>query len=328
MYIGGTDASAMHVLAWELVDNAVAEHVEGFATCIRVRIDGTWIEVEDDGRGIPVDPMPEGGAPALEVLCTRLGRGLHHFGVGGVSALASELDAEVWRDGRHYRLRLSRGQVLGPLEDLGATSRHGTRISFTPDFDILDRAVWNRDAITKRLRETAAAHPDLTLMLGGDAFRCPQGMADHVRYRGGSARLLHDPIRITGTHDDIAVDAAFMWTDATGVDATSIVNCWPVCSGSHFDGLSDAMFNAMSRFEPVRLAGVYRPAFHEVVDRGLVVAMYLEMRDPWFRSQTRGHLANPAARDAVAAIVTEPLHAALASDARLRDHLFARMPGR
>jgi DNA gyrase subunit B len=326
MYIGGTDANAMHFLAWELVDRAVDEHVEGFARCIRVRIDGTWIEVDDDGRGIPVDPMPTTGASALEVICTQM-VGLHQLGIPVVSALASELDAEVWRDGRHYRLRVSRGHVLGPLEDLGATSRHGTRISFRPDFEILDRAVWNRDLIAERLREIAAAHPELTLMLGADAFRCPQGMADHVRHRARGARLLHEPIRICGTHDDIAVEVALAWTDAPGVDATSMVNRWASRSGSHFDGMSDAMFDAVSRLDPVRLAGVFRPAFHEVVDRGFVAAIRLDMRDPQFTSQMRC-LANPAARDAVAAVVTEPLHAALASDARLRDHLFARMPSR
>jgi DNA gyrase subunit B len=245
-----------------------------------------------------------------------------------VSALASELDAEVWRDGRHYRLRLSRGHVLGPLEDLGATSRRGTRISFKPDFDILDRAVWNRDAITERLREIAAGHPELTLMLGADAFRCPQGMADHVRHRARGARLLHEPIRICGTHDGIAIEVALAWTDATCVDATSLVNRWAPRSGSHFDGMSDAMFEAVSRLEPARLAGVYRPAFHEVVDRGLVMAIHLDMRDPQLTSHTRGRLTNPVARDAVAAVVTEPLHAAIASDPWLRHHLFARMPGR
>ena len=324
MYIGGTDASAMHVLAWELLDHAVTEHEQGFARCIRVRIDGTWLEVEDDGRGIPVDPMPKTGVPALEFLCTDM-IGLHGRGIPVVSALSSELDAEVWRDGRHHRLRVSRGRALGPLEDLGPTSRRGTRISFTPDFDLIDRAVWNRERIADRLRQLAASHPELTLMLGADAFRCPEGLADHVRHRAGGARLLHEPIRIRGAHDDIAVEVALVWTDADRVDATSIVNRWAPRSGRHFDGLSDAMFEAIRRLAPDRLAGVYRSAFHEVVDRGLVAAIRLDMREPHLTSATHGHLANPAAHDAVAAVVTEPLYAALAGDARLRD-LFARMP--
>jgi DNA gyrase subunit B len=325
MYIGGTDATAMHVLAWQLIDHAVGEHVDGFASCIRVRIDGTWIEVDDDGRGIPVDPMPKTGAPALEVVCTQMA-GLHGFGLPIVSALASELDAEVWRDGRHYRLRVSRGRALAPLEDLGPTSRRGTRISFTPDFDIVDRAVWDRRLIAERLRGIAATHPKLTLMLGADAFRCPQGMADHVRHRAGDARLLHEPIRIHGMHDGIAVDVALAWTGAPGADVTSIVNGRPSTGGTQCDGMSDAMFEALRRIEPSRLAGVYRSAFHEVIDPGLVVAIGLDMPDPRFTCPRRYRLTSSTARDAVVAVVTEPLHAELEADQWLRGHLVARLP--
>ena len=149
MYIGGTDANGLHHLAAEVLDNAMDEAVAGFATRIEMTLaaDGT-LAIEDNGRGIPVDPHPKyKDRSALEVILTTLhagakfsdrvyhtAGGLHGVGLSVVNALAEHLEVEVARDNRVWTQTFQRGQPTGKLEDLGAVrNRRGTKVSFRPD---------------------------------------------------------------------------------------------------------------------------------------------------------------------------------------------------
>jgi len=151
MYIGGTGSAGLHHMLWEIVGNSVDEHLRGHASYVRVEIEGDAISVEDDGRGIPVDPHPQDPARSvLEVVLTTLhasadfradhvhvSPGLVGVGAPVVNALSERLDAEVWRDGRHHQQSYARGIPLGPVRELGRATRTGIRITFRPDFTIL-----------------------------------------------------------------------------------------------------------------------------------------------------------------------------------------------
>jgi topoisomerase IV subunit B len=149
MYIGGTDARALHHLFAEVLDNSMDEAVAGHASRIDVMLeaDGALV-VTDNGRGIPVDPHPKyPGKSALEVVMTVLhaggkfsdkayqtSGGLHGVGVSVVNALSDRLEVEVARDRRLARMRFSRGLPVGGIEDLGPVqNRRGTTVRFHPD---------------------------------------------------------------------------------------------------------------------------------------------------------------------------------------------------
>src|SRR4051794_2331792 len=152
MYIGGTDARALHHLAAEVIDNSMDEAVAGFATRIEVELaPGNRLTVTDNGRGIPVDAHPKySGKSALEVIMTTLhsggkfdgkvystSGGLHGVGVSVVNALSTETIVEVARDKKLYRQTFSRGVATSKLQEVGAApNRRGATVSFTPDPEI------------------------------------------------------------------------------------------------------------------------------------------------------------------------------------------------
>src|SRR5215213_3390225 len=152
MYIGGTDARALHHLAAEVIDNSMDEAVAGHATRIEVTLEpGNRLTVGDNGRGIPVDPHPRfPGKSALEVIMTMLhsggkfdgkaystSGGLHGVGVSVVNALSTDTVVEVARDKLLYRQTLARGLATSKLEEVGAApNRRGTTVAFTPDAEI------------------------------------------------------------------------------------------------------------------------------------------------------------------------------------------------
>ena len=148
MYIGGVGASGLHHLVWEVLDNAVDEAMNGFASNIVVTLhkDGSSITVSDDGRGIPIDKHPATKKSALEVIFTVLhaggkfeagnyktAGGLHGVGASVVNALSRELTATVRRDGQQYEMTFKQGKPAGGLKKIGAARGTGTTVFFKPD---------------------------------------------------------------------------------------------------------------------------------------------------------------------------------------------------
>lgn len=202
MYMGSTDTRGLHHLVYEVVDNAVDEALAGFCDRILVIInrDGS-ITIDDNGRGIPVDLMPQYGKSALEIVLTvlhaggkfdkntyQVSGGLHGVGVSVVNALSSWLDATVYRDGKIYTMQFRQGLVTKPLESRQETQaemevryaerygdrpgRHidyerlrGTRITFQPDRSIFETIEFDYDVLDHRLRELAYLNSGLTIVL-------------------------------------------------------------------------------------------------------------------------------------------------------------------
>ena len=255
MFIGGIGPAGLHNLLWEIVGNAVDEHLRGRASYVRVQINGDAISVDDDGCGIPVDPCPHDPAKSvLELVLTTLhgsvgfrpehvhvGPNLFGAGAAVVNALSERLDAEVWRNGRHYQQRYARGVALGPVRDVGPAMRNGTRITFRPDFTIFEPGTWQRARIKRRLREIAAMCSSFTTILDHTAVRCPDGLADHVRYLARHARPLCEPLRIVGARDGVEVEVAVLWTDAERPCVRGFVGTSQTRCGTHIEGLAEGL---------------------------------------------------------------------------------------
>ena len=152
LYVGELGQCGVNRLVCELMDNAADEAREGYASHIRVVArDDFSVSVEDDGRGITIERMPdEDNKTALEVVFTTLfacncgcdepsghRRGVHGLGVSVVCALSEWLRVETVRDETLYAMRFAAGKALGPLENHGPTTRRGTRVAFLPDASVL-----------------------------------------------------------------------------------------------------------------------------------------------------------------------------------------------
>ena len=180
MYIGSTGTRGLHHLIWEIVDNAIDEASNGYASEITVTLksDGSC-EVTDNGRGIPVDIHPQMGVSAVEVVYTQLhaggkfsdknyaySGGLHGVGASVVNALSEWLVVDVYKDYSHYRQRFESvvdaktgkivsGRPVAPLEKVGNTRRRGTQVCFKPDPRVFEDVRFNSDVVRRRIRELA-----------------------------------------------------------------------------------------------------------------------------------------------------------------------------
>ena len=229
MYIGGTDARALHHLAAEVIDNAMDEAVAGHATRIEVTLEtGNRLTVNDNGRGIPVDAHPKyPGKSALEVIMTTLhsggkfegkaystSGGLHGVGVSVVNALSTETVIEVARDRTLYRQRFSKGVATSPLETVGsAPNRRGTLVSFTPDPEIFGaEANFSPERLYKLTRSKAYLFAGVEIRWHCDpalaspevpeqaVFQFPGGLADHLAEQlNGRPAVTNQPF--TGRQD-------------------------------------------------------------------------------------------------------------------------------
>jgi len=137
MYIGDTGVRGMHHLIYEVVDNAIDEALAGYCDEVSVTIHGDdEVSVFDNGRGIPVDIHPTEKRSALDVVLTvlhsgakfehkvyQISGGLHGVGVSVVNALSERLTAEVFRDGKAYRMDFERGKALGNLARRSSAGR-------------------------------------------------------------------------------------------------------------------------------------------------------------------------------------------------------------
>jgi DNA gyrase subunit B len=179
MYIGSTDTRGLHHLVWEVVDNAVDEHLAGHAKKITVRLltDG-GVEVTDDGRGIPIDEHPTEKMPAVEVALTALhaggkfdqqayavSGGLHGVGVSVVNALSSRTEVEVTRDGSRHTIAFERGPRVDALKKAGKAKGSGTLVRFWPDGEVFETTDLDYATVAQRLRETALLNPGLEIVL-------------------------------------------------------------------------------------------------------------------------------------------------------------------
>ncbi|MDP2891697.1 MAG: DNA topoisomerase subunit B [Bacillota bacterium] len=346
MYVGTTAQRGLHHILWEIVDNAVDEASNGFASEITITLhsDGS-VTVEDNGRGIPVGPHPQLGVSGVEVVFTRLhaggkfnnssyaySGGLHGVGAAVVNALSKWLVAEVSVGGKLYKQEFRTGtdssgkfrigEPVAPLAQIGNARGTSSRITFMPDDTVFEDISFSSELISRRLRELAflTRGVKMTLVderaLLGNAhkkmeFSADGGITDFAAYLNKDKTPLHDnPIHLEGQKDGIIVDIALQYNDSYTEGIFSYVNNIPTTEGgTHETGFKAAITKVMNDY--ARKSGLLKEKDQNLAGEdcreGMTAIISLKMHDIQFEGQTKTRLGNTEARLAVETIVTEQM---------------------
>ncbi len=328
MYIGGTGKAGLHHLVWEVVDNAVDEATNGFATLIEVVLhkDGKTVSVTDNGRGIPVDKHPVKKVSTLEVILTTLhaggkfdgssyitSGGLHGVGSSVVNALSESLVAQVKRDGKLYEQRFARGVPVTKLKTVRSNVRGtGTTITFTPDDEIFERTGFDADTIKDNLEVKTYLNGELRIVFKDEAsgerieYQHEGGIVeylDHLVSEEKTRRVHPDPfiLRQTELEDGLRTELCFVWTEAPKERTVSFVNGIPTRDGgTHEQGLRDGVTKAIRNYIETHDLGQRKlDITADDIREGMIAVLNLYHVDPQFQGQTKEKLNNPEAKNAV-----------------------------
>ncbi|MFL6737408.1 MAG: DNA topoisomerase IV subunit B [Sphingomonas sp.] len=336
MYIGGTDARALHHLAAEVIDNSMDEAVAGYANRIEVTLDRhNRLTIADNGRGIPVEEHPKyPGKSALEVIMTTLhsggkfdgkaystSGGLHGVGVSVVNALSTETIVEVARDKKLYRQTFARGHATSKLQEVGAApNRRGATVSFTPDPEIFGPdAQFSADRLYRLARSKAylfagveirwrcdpsLASPDVPEQA---VFQFPGGLADHLREQlGERPTVTSEPF--TGKQDfpdgQGSAEWAVAWPLFSEGAQSYYCNTIPTPDGgTHEAGLRAALSKGIRAFGELVGNKKAKDITPDDVFNGVELMLSVFIRNPHFQSQTKDRLTSlEAARFVEAAV--------------------------
>ncbi len=342
MYIGDTSSKGLHHCVFEVVDNSIDEALAGFASWVKVTLnrDGS-VTVEDDGRGIPVDIHRTEGVPAVEVILCKLhaggkfdkdtykvSGGLHGVGVSCVNALSDKLEVEIHRDGAAHRMSFSRGVKTSELEQLGASDKHGTKLTFVPDGTIFDTTEFQYDVLSRRLREMAflMGSSGLTIELGtedgerSDTYNYPGGLSDFITFINENKAVLHEQVISIATEttdsesNSVSVELAMQYNDTYREDVHCFVNNINTSEGgTHLSGFRAGLtrsLNTYAKRENLLKANEVAPSGDDFRE-GLAAVLSVKLADPQFESQTKIKLGNREVEGIVSSIVHDQLNTIL-----------------
>lgn len=333
MYIGSTSLKGLHHLVYEIVDNSVDEALAGECSHIEVFInEDNSITVVDDGRGIPVGINKKSGLPAVQVVFTvlhaggkfggggyKVSGGLHGVGASVVNALSKWLEVLVETDGKAYKQRYERGKVVTELEELGATDRHGTTITFLPDEEIFEDTVFDYATIKQRLREMAFLTKGLRISLTDkreegkktDSFHYEGGIMEYVSYLNKNQTVLYDKIiYCEGKKGTVQVEVALQHNDGYNEGCYSFVNNINTPEGgTHLTGFRNALTKTFNEYAKLmKLVKENDPALTgEDIREGMTAIVSIKIPEPQFEGQTKQKLGNSEARGAVESIAGEQI---------------------
>ncbi|MGQ0633077.1 MAG: DNA gyrase subunit B [Planctomycetaceae bacterium] len=332
MYIGGTDSRGLHHLVFEVVDNSIDEFVAGHGKLIAVHInvDGS-VTCSDDGRGIPVGPMPEmDNKPAVEVVLTSLHAGgkfdreggyrkgtggLHGVGIKAVNALSEWLVVEIRREGHVWSMEFARGEVTSPLQRLGTTASTGTKMTFKPDPQIFSDPHFNYDVLQRRLQELAFLNKGVRIQLVDDRT----SQKDEFCYQGGLVEfvawlnrtenvLIPEIISISGADQGIQVEIALQYNDGYNENVRCFANNIPnPDGGTHLTGFRGALTRVLNNYG--KKNGMFKDFEPSGDDfrEGLTAVITVNVPHPQFQSQNKTKLLNNEVDSAVGSVSYEVL---------------------
>ncbi len=336
MYIGSVSTKGLNHLIYEIMDNAVDEHLAGYCSVIHVTLeaDGS-ATVSDNGRGIPVG-MHEKGISAERLVFTTLhaggkfdndayktSGGLHGVGSSVVNALSTYLDVEISREGYIHHDRYERGNPVVQLESgllpkIGRTKNTGTKINFLPDPEIFEKTRFKEDEVKSRLHETAYLNPALTIIYEDQRgeepehvqFHEPDGIIGFVKDLNHNSETIHDVVYFKGESDGITVEAAFQYTNEFHENIMGFCNnIYNAEGGTHITGFKTVFTSVMNQY--ARELGILKEKDANFtgadVRNGMTAVISIKHPDPRFEGQTKTKLDNQDAARAVTKIANEEI---------------------
>lgn len=337
MYIGSTSRRGLNHMIYEIVDNAVDEHMAGFCDEISVFLekDGSCTVI-DNGRGIPVGMHEKGVSAERLVLSTlhaggkfdnksyKTSGGLHGVGSSVVNALSKQLHITIERDGGMFVDSYEKGKpttklVNGLLPMVKKSKRHGTTINFTPDEEIFDTVKFGAEEIKNRLHQTAYLNPKLTIRFEDRRKQEPEKIIFHESegisglvksMTKDSEKVQQEPVYVSGKNGEIEMECAIQYTTEFHENVTGFCNSiYTTEGGTHITGFKTALTALINSY--ARELGILKEKDQNFtgadVRNGLVAVISVRHPDPRFEGQTKTKLDNPDAAKAVSSIVSEQL---------------------
>jgi DNA gyrase subunit B len=331
MYIGSTGEPGLHHLVYEIVDNSIDEALAGFCDQVNVNIHiDNSITVVDNGRGIPVDPMPDGRSAAEVVLTVlhaggkfenaayKVSGGLHGVGVSVVNALSERLDLEIWRNGQVYQQSYERGTPIKPLEMTGTTQKRGTKVTFKADPQVFETTEYSFDTLAQRLRELAFLNGGILITIDDERdgkshkFQYDGGIVSFVEHLNKNKTVTNDkPIFMKGSKDGIEAEIALQWNDGySELVFTFANNINTHEGGTHLSGFRSALTRTINAYAAKsNLAKDLKDASisGDDIREGLTAVVSVKIPQPQFEGQTKTKLGNTEVKGIIEAIVNDKL---------------------
>ena len=336
MYIGSVSTKGLNHLVYEIVDNAVDEHLAGCCDLINVTLeaDGS-ATVEDNGRGVPVG-LHAKGVSAERVVYTTLhaggkfddasyktSGGLHGVGSSVVNALSAFMDVQVSRDGAVHHDRYERGEPVIELNDgllpiIGKSKKTGTKVNFLPDDTIFERTKFRADEIMSRLHETAYLNPALTIVFYDKrkpenqpiTYHEPDGIIGYIKDLNSNKETIHEPVYFKGTSDGVEVEVVLQYVNEFHENVLGFCNnIYNAEGGTHLTGFKTNFTTVMNQY--ARELGILKEKDANFtgadVRNGMTAIISIKHPDPRFEGQTKTKLDNPDAAKATGKIVSEEI---------------------
>lgn len=336
MYIGSVGTKGLNHLIYEIVDNAVDEHLAGFCNQIWVTLeaDGSCT-VRDAGRGIPVEMHKKGMSAERIVLSTlhaggkfdndayKTSGGLHGVGSSVVNALSERMSVKVYKNGLIHYDAYERGiptveLVDGLLPTRGKTKETGTEINFLPDGEIFEKTRFKAEWLKSRLHETAYLNPNLQITYqnkrGGEEetilFHEPEGIISYVKELNSGKAPVHDPIYYKGTIDKVEVEVAFQFVDTFEENILGFCNnIFTQEGGTHLAGFKTRFTQMINSY--ARELGILKEKDANFTGadtrNGMTAVVAVKHPDPIFEGQTKTKLASADATKAVFTVTGDEL---------------------
>ncbi|MCI9380926.1 MAG: DNA gyrase subunit B [Dorea sp.] len=336
MYIGSVSTKGLNHLIYEIVDNAVDEHLAGFCTEIHVILekDGS-ATVADNGRGVPVG-MHAAGVSAARVVYTTLhaggkfddsayktSGGLHGVGSSVVNALSAYMNVEISREGYIHQDRYERGKPVtelldGLLPKIGKTRKTGTKVNFLPDDTIFEKTKFRAEEVKSRMHETAYLNPELTIIFddkrGSETehivYHEPDGILGFIKDLNSKKEPVHDPVYFKGESEGIEVEAAFQYVNEFHENVLGFCNnIYNAEGGTHLTGFKTTFTTVINQYS--RELGILKEKDSNFtgadVRNGMTAIVSIKHPDPRFEGQTKTKLDNPDAAKACSKVTNDEI---------------------
>ena len=336
MYLGTVSTKGLNHLIYEIVDNAVDEHLAGYCSEIHVTLekDGS-ATVEDNGRGVPVG-MNQKGVSAARLVYTTLhaggkfddsayktSGGLHGVGSSVVNALSTHMDVWISREGAIHHDAYERGIPTIELENgllpvVGKTRKTGTKVNFLPDDTIFEKTKFRAEEVKSRMHETAYLNPNLTIVFddkrpGSEEhveYHEPDGIIGFIRDLNKKKEVLHDPIYFKGEADGIEVEAVIQYVNEFHENVLGFCNnIYNSEGGTHLTGFKTTFTTVMNQY--ARELGILKEKDANFtgadIRNGMTAIVSIKHPDPRFEGQTKTKLDNPDAAKATGKVTGDEI---------------------